>query len=143
MLPVAPYWQTLLERMNLHCGDKGCRRCNCMAKDGKSMSFPFAPKWLARVLVPLEHALQDHQGELDVHPVHPDQGDPPSGVATWFAAFGNRKPGQSTDAPGFQAIHRLRKMDRKQRQERIAEALAVWALTQNFYQYAEALAHRE
>jgi hypothetical protein len=34
-------------------------------------------------------------------------------------------------------------MDRKLRQQRIAEALALWALTGEVYQYMEALARRE
>lgn len=143
LTPVAPYWQVMLERMSLHCGDARCERCNCMAKDKKSASFPFAPKWMGRVLGPLEEAMQHHDDLIMLHPTHPDQSDPSSAVATWFAAFGSRKPGHSSDAPGYQAIHRLRRMDRKLRQVRIAEALALWALTGEIYQYMEALARRE
>jgi hypothetical protein len=84
-----------------------------------------------------------HDDLIMLHPTHPDQADPSSAVATWFAAFGKRKPGQSSDAPGYQAIHRLRRMDRKLRQQRIAEALALWALTGEVHQYMEALARRE
>ena len=88
------------------------------------------------MLEPLEEALQRHDHEVAFHPAPPERGDPLSSVMLWFL---NRSPGILTDAPGFQAITRLRRMDRKLREEVIAKALTIWALTHNPYLYMEAL----
>ena len=128
LVPVSPYWKTLLVQLGFHCDDSACPRCNCIAKDGNSASFPFAPKWLSQVVEPLEEVLTDN----------PDgQGHD---VDRWFGLTnGVGRPGTFRNTPGFKAMVRLRRMPRDSRKTRIAELRALWFLTRDARQYIAVL----